>query len=383
MLQAVERQKQIKRNYFLIGFAFGLMFPLMAIPLEIIISKLGFSFSSIAAAHQTNKLLFMIDSAPLFLGIFAWIGGVSKAKAVTLLESNQNLLNETIHARKTIEATNDALNTQYRTIHDSAVVFFESFEQTEADIKTIQVKDQSIRQYNKTIENRMTDLDSKNAEVSSQLHALNRLFRSMQSDFLDTLTAIGESDRVLMAVSTGLKETQRFSNRLSTATHSIGDELGKIDAISHQINMLALNASIEAARAGESGRGFSVVAEEIRKLSITTSSELEQIKSLQLELMNIMSEVTLQMNALAGTVDHTEKASREHQEKLIHVSKGIDEISDVFHVFSGHADAQRHAFTDVKGDTQMVSHEIEQLSRQLTRIAEKISVLKQMTHKMK
>ena len=383
MLQAVERQKQIKRNYFLIGFAFGLMFPLMAIPLEIIISKLGFSFSSIAAAHQTNKLLFMIDSAPLFLGIFAWIGGVSKAKVVTLLESNQNLLNETIHARKTIEATNDVLNTQYRTIHDSAVVFSESFEQTEADIKTIQAKDQSIRKYNKTIENRMTDLDIKNAEVSSQLHALNRLFKSMQSDFLDTLTAIGESDRVLMAVSTGLKETQQFSNRLSTATHSIVDELGKIDAISHQINMLALNASIEAARAGESGRGFSVVAEEIRKLSITTSSELEQIKSLQLELMNIMSEVTLQMNALAGTVDHTERASREHQEKLKHVSIGIDDISDVFHVFSGHADAQRHAFTDVKGDTQMVSHEIEQLSRQLSRIAEKISVLKQMTHKMK
>lgn len=383
MLHTTERQNHIKRNYFIVGFLFGLMFPLMAITLEILISKLGFSLSSIAKAHETNKLLFMIDSAPLFLGIFAWIGGVSKAKAVALLEANQKLLNETLLARETIEATHGELNTQYRTIHESAMVFSESFEHTESDIKSIQAKDLSIRQYNKTIENRMTDLDVQNAEVSSQLYALNGLFKGMKSDFQDTLIAIGQSDRVLLDVSSGLKETQRFSNRLSIATHSIGDELGKIDAISHQINMLALNASIEAARAGESGRGFSVVAEEIRKLSITTSSELEQIKALQLELMNIMSEVTLQMNALAGTVDKTERASRDHQEKLTRVSNGIEEISNVFNVFSGHADAQRQAFNAVKGDTHMVSQEIEQLSRQLSRIAEKISVLKQMTQKMK
>lgn len=81
-------------------------------------------------------------------------------------------------------------------------------------------------------------------------------------------------------ITDSVKEVQRIIDVLSSQSEQIGDIVTAINEIANQTNLLALNASIEAARAGESGRGFSVVANEIRKLSDATSRSSGEISEI-------------------------------------------------------------------------------------------------------
>lgn len=98
-------------------------------------------------------------------------------------------------------------------------------------------------------------------------------FANQTSEMLDTFV---ESTIRTSATSIGLVN---HMHDISTKVLVVKEMLGSIDAISKQTNFLALNAAIEAARAGESGRGFSVVADEVRNLSLRTAAFSQQIRN--------------------------------------------------------------------------------------------------------
>lgn len=76
------------------------------------------------------------------------------------------------------------------------------------------------------------------------------------------------------------RDIQRDIKKLVDMTHEISSIIGIISTISEQTNLLALNAAIEAARAGESGKGFGVIAEEVRKLAIQSSDAVKNISTI-------------------------------------------------------------------------------------------------------
>jgi methyl-accepting chemotaxis protein len=110
-------------------------------------------------------------------------------------------------------------------------------------------------------------------------------------------------------------------NELDSSSRKIGDIIKIITSISEQTNLLALNAAIEAARAGESGRGFNVVADEIRKLADESSSAAKEISDLVIENQH--------KSALAvNSVDEVGKKVAIGVEKASQVGESIDNIID-------------------------------------------------------
>jgi methyl-accepting chemotaxis protein len=132
----------------------------------------------------------------------------------------------------------------------------------------------------------------------------------------------------------GLVETM---DSITTQVSEIVVILGEIESISKQTNLLALNAAIEAARAGEAGRGFAVVADEVRTLSERTSHFSQQIRSHMNSVHGLVSTAEETINAMASTdmsaalrsKHHVNEMMGEIQNMNIKTSKSADELRTI------------------------------------------------------
>lgn len=117
--------------------------------------------------------------------------------------------------------------------------------------------------------------------------------------------AIVNDALVLMrTIAESVKETAGRIAELGTRSEHIGRIIGVIDDIADQTNLLALNAAIEAARAGEQGRGFAVVADEVRKLAERTSKATTEIAEM---ISFVQSEIRVAVERMSGDTQQVEK----------------------------------------------------------------------------
>ncbi|MDN3680615.1 methyl-accepting chemotaxis protein [Vibrio tapetis subsp. quintayensis] len=165
---------------------------------------------------------------------------------------------------------------------------------------------------------------------------------------------------------------------LSKNNQSINAILTVIEGISEQTNLLALNAAIEAARAGEQGRGFAVVADEVRNLASRTQGSVREIQTviekLQVGTKNVVS-VIEQGNELA---QETSVQVEHAVEKLDIIFASISEISDMNQLIVKAAEEQQSVSKEVNLNVTNIrdlSATIQQQAEESERVGHKISVL--------
>ena len=142
------------------------------------------------------------------------------------------------------------------------------------------------------------------AEGSS---SMTEAARSMAEQVIHAVTEISEQMR--RGSGLGREAVQRANasratiDALAKAADQIGDIVSVINEIAEQTNLLALNATIEAARAGEAGRGFSVVASEVKTLATQTGKSTEQIGAKVAEIQSTTREVVGSLTSVAEAID--------------------------------------------------------------------------------
>ena len=158
------------------------------------------------------------------------------------------------------------------------------------------------------------------------------------------------------------KETNDVVQVLSGASAKIGDVINLINEIATQTNLLSLNAAIEAARAGESGRGFAIVASEVKKLSDETANATKEISN---QIKNVQS--------------YTVKAVLAIEE----IFKTISTIGHINEIISKALDEQSLVTKDMANNMTAAAENVETINTSITDISESANQIRDFTERLK
>ena len=132
----------------------------------------------------------------------------------------------------------------------------------------------------------------------------------------------------IQAVADGVEQTSTQAAELARHSHNIGQILDVIQDVAEQTNLLALNAAIEAARAGEAGRGFAVVADEVRTLAQRTQSSTTEIETLITAMRQGTSSVMQSMEQSRERAARTLQGANQATSALEEIFESISQIND-------------------------------------------------------
>ena len=140
------------------------------------------------------------------------------------------------------------------------------------------------------------------------------------------------STSLTTAINNQINETNHVAEslkRLQEQAHKISDIMGVINDIAEQTNLLALNAAIEAARAGEQGRGFAVVADEVRTLATRTQQSTKEIEETVSKLMSETDSTVETMKTTLEEANKTQSFVMETTEGLNTIAFAVDNINQM------------------------------------------------------
>lgn len=181
---------------------------------------------------------------------------------------------------------------------------------------------------------------------------------------------VSSSRETVRRLTDQIRATAEKINTLKHSSENIGSVMEVIRSIAEQTNLLALNAAIEAARAGEQGRGFAVVADEVRSLAQKTQSSTEEIASIIIQLQRASDEAHQSMNTSIASVQETIETATKVEESLGRIRTNIDTINEMNHQIATASDEQSSVANEVSKNITAIHTLSEQVSENAKIIAE-------------
>jgi methyl-accepting chemotaxis protein len=195
-------------------------------------------------------------------------------------------------------------------------------------------------------------------------------------------SVVSQTVRSIEALAREVENAAQSINRLEAESLNIGGVLDVIQGISEQTNLLALNAAIEAARAGEQGRGFAVVADEVRTLAQRTQASTKEIQSM-IETLQTMSKETVEVmvrgqSQAKASVQQAGEAGHSLQE----ITKAVQAITEMNTLINDEAGSQSGVAVEINRNMHNITQIAEQSKAGSERTAAESATLSNLAAKL-
>lgn len=166
---------------------------------------------------------------------------------------------------------------------------------------------------------------------------------------------IENSVKSILDLHNDIENTARVISQLAAESKEIGQVMEVIRGIAEQTNLLALNAAIEAARAGEQGRGFAVVADEVRTLAGRTHRSTEEIRGMIERLQQGVTNAVDTMEKSRGGAQTTVTYARETEAVLSAIKTSVSEVNDLNLQIATAAEEQSQVAEEINRNVMRIS----------------------------
>ncbi len=196
-------------------------------------------------------------------------------------------------------------------------------------------------------------------------------------------TAFQDTLRGMQSIAKIVKKSAETVNTLGQSSQQIGEIIQVIDDIADQTNLLALNAAIEAARAGEQGRGFAVVADEVRKLAERTTSATKEIGEMIKRIQGETKLVVRSMNEGTSQVENGMKLADNASVSLSEIISSVSHIVERINQIAAASHQQSSAAEEISHNMERISHVANQVSSATGELAGTSDTLSELTRHLR